>query len=315
MVDEPYSVIDCDIHQFLPNLQVLYPYLSRARQEDLVQYGLRLPGAGGYLNGGDRGYRIDAWPADGGRPASTLEMLQAQHLDIYPIEFGILLGQDLREIPLLPDADFAAALATAYNDWMVEHWLARDDRLRGAAFIASQQPERAAREIERAAAHPGVVAVVGINGVRFPYGQRCYDPIFAACEALGLPFMVHTGGEGTLGQPTPVGYPSYYIEIRQARQMGFMAHLASMVFEGLFVRFPRLRVVFSSSRAATPGWCPTCGSWTPTGGDCAAIRRGSSGRRARTSWSTARSPASRWSWPSGRGSCRLSSSGRTPSGR
>jgi len=244
VVDEQYPVIDCDIHQFLPNLQALYPYLSRARQEDLAQYGLRLPGAGGYLNGGDRGYRIDAWPEDGGRPSSTVAMLREQHLDVYPIEYGILLGQDLRGIPLLPDADFAAALATAYNDWMVEHWLAQDDRLRGAAFIASQQPAQAAQEIERAAAHPGVVAVVGINGVRVPYGQRVYDPIFAACEGLGLPFMIHTGGEGTLGQPTPVGYPSYYIEIRQARQMGYMAHLASMVFEGLFTRFPRLQVVF-----------------------------------------------------------------------
>lgn len=244
MVDVSYPVIDCDIHQFLPNIQALYPYLSRARQEDMAQYGLRMPGDGGYLNGGDRGYRIDAWPEDGGRPCSTVEMLQAKHLDLYNIEYGLLLGQDLRSIPNMPDSDFAADLARAYNDWMVEHWLDRDDRLKGAAFIASQIPQQAAKEIERAAKHPDVVAVAGINGVRFPYGQRFYDPIFETCEALGLPFVIHTGGEGVNGQPTPAGYPSYYIEFRQARQMGYMAHLASMVFEGLFIRFPRLQVVF-----------------------------------------------------------------------
>ncbi|HEX3721762.1 MAG TPA: hypothetical protein VHV31_03175 [Nitrolancea sp.] len=121
MVDELYPVIDCDIHQFLPNIQALYPYLSRARQEDMAQYGLRMPGDGGYLNGGDRGYRIDAWPEDGGRPCSTVEMLQTKHLDLYNIEYGLLLGQDLRSIPNMPDSDFATDLARAYNDWMVEH--------------------------------------------------------------------------------------------------------------------------------------------------------------------------------------------------
>jgi predicted TIM-barrel fold metal-dependent hydrolase len=243
-MEESYPVFDCDIHQFLPNKEALYPYLSRARQEDMDQYGLRMPGNGGYLNGGDRGYRIDSWPDGGGRPCSTLEMLQTKHLDLYNIEYGLLLGQDLRGIPNMFDADFAADLSAAYNNWMIEHWLEHDDRLKGAAFVPTQNPELAVKEIERVGSHPDIVAVAGINGVQFPYGKRFYDPIFAACEAYGLPFVIHTGGEGTFGQPTPAGYPTYYVEIRQARQMGYMAHLASMIFEGLFVRFPKLQVVF-----------------------------------------------------------------------
>jgi predicted TIM-barrel fold metal-dependent hydrolase len=288
-------IIDCDVHQFLSGLTDLSPYLSRAHQDDLADYGLRLPGQGGYLNGGNRGYRHDSWPEDGGRPASTVEMLQRQHLNVYNIEYALLLGQDLRMIQLIPDADFATALASVYNDWMIEQWIEKDDRLKGGAFIATQIPQRAAEELRRVGGHPGIVAAVGVNGVPIPYGQRYYDPVFEACESLGLPFVIHTGGEGSRGQPTPAGYPTYYIEIRQARQMGYMAHLASMVFEGLFERFPRLKVVFVEGGYT---WlAPISGHSIPTGRGCAAIRHGSTGRQVSTSSIISPSPASRWSLP------------------
>jgi uncharacterized protein len=246
-------VIDCDIHQFLGSVEELYPFLPRVYVEDLKQFGLRLPGSG-YLNGGDRGYRIDSWPDDGGRPASNLKILQDQHLDVYNVEYGLLLGQDLRSIPQLPNADYAAALASAYNDWMIHEWLEKDERLKGAAFIAPQNPQSAANEIRRVGQHPDIVAVVVTNGARLPYGQRYYDPIYDACQEMGLPFMLHTGGEDAYGQPAPSGIPSYYIEVRQARPMGYMGHLASVVFEGLFERFPGLKVVFVEGGYT---WLPT----------------------------------------------------------
>jgi predicted TIM-barrel fold metal-dependent hydrolase len=49
---------------------------------------------------------------------------------------------------------------------------------------------------------------------------------------------------GINGQPTIAGYGSYYIETRQARAHGFMAHISSLVFEGVFEKYPKLRVVF-----------------------------------------------------------------------
>jgi predicted TIM-barrel fold metal-dependent hydrolase len=159
-------------------------------------------------------------------------------------------------IARIPFIGYRRTKRLAYNDWMIEEWVEKDERLKGLAVIALQNPKKAADEIRRSGKHPGVVGVLVQNGARFPYGQRYYDPIFEACAEMNLPFAIHIGGEGSgsNGQPTPAGYPSYYIEIRQARAMGCQAHIASMIFEGLFDRYPDLQIVFIEGGYI---WLPT----------------------------------------------------------
>jgi uncharacterized protein len=95
MPDSPSDlIIDCDLHQRTRSPRDLFPYLPRAYQERIELYDTGLSQRVGYPNGGDRGYRSDSWPEDGSVAGSDLDLMRRQHLDVYPIEYGILLGQE-----------------------------------------------------------------------------------------------------------------------------------------------------------------------------------------------------------------------------
>jgi predicted TIM-barrel fold metal-dependent hydrolase len=83
------------------------------------------------------------------------------------------------------------------------------------------------------------------SGARMPYGQRFYHPIYAAAVEHNLPVAIHPGSEGAgiSYAPTPAGYPSTYFEFHTGLVTSYMAHLISLVTEGVFVKFPTLKWV------------------------------------------------------------------------
>jgi predicted TIM-barrel fold metal-dependent hydrolase len=87
-------------------------------------------------------------------------------------------------------------------------------------------------------------------------GQRHYYPIYAAAQEQQLPVAIHpfNEGSGTAPAPTASGYPSHYLEFHTACILNVQAHLVSLIYEGVFERFPKLVFVFVECGV---GWLPT----------------------------------------------------------
>ena len=101
-------------------------------------------------------------------PGFTLDQLRAHVLDPFDVALALANPDEAACFSVLPNARLAAGLASAYNDWLVEHWLRHEPRLRGSMVVPAQWPEAAAAEIRRLAPS-GAFATVFLPG---PRGSR-----------------------------------------------------------------------------------------------------------------------------------------------
>ncbi len=244
------GVIDCDVHPYPNTIDTLKPFLSARWVQYIEQSGFAAPPGTRYPKGFELAARRDAWPPNGLRPGADPDFARAQLLDTWNLQYAVL-------VPLyghgsVHNDDFAIALATAVNEWQTHDWLDSDPRWRGSIVVTPQLPEAAAQEIRRAAKDPRYVQVMLVVRGQAPYGKRHYHPIFeAACDA-GLPVGIHFGGWGT-NPITATGWPSYYLEDHTGMTQAFEAQVLSLVSEGVFEKFPDLRVALIEGGFA---WLP-----------------------------------------------------------
>lgn len=245
-------LVDTDIHCAYDRRRMLdfLPEPWRTRYAS----GNQAPGQLGYWNPNGV-MRADAVTPEGDRIEASPEALSRYFLDTYNIDYGILNPASSLQLGLSPEPDFAAAVVSAINDVIVEDWLPADARYRASIVVSQADPVLAAREIRRLGGHPGVVQVLMGSGARMPYGQRFYHPIYEAAVEMGLPVAIHPGSEGAgvSGPPTAVGYPSSYLEWHTNLAGSYIAHVISLITEGVFVTFPDLKFVLVEGGVA---WLP-----------------------------------------------------------
>ncbi len=197
------------------------------------------------------------FPSSGGDRRSTVTSAaqMRQDLNELGVDIAVLFPDHFLMLAKLAQADYAVALAQAYNRWLVDEWLSEDNGLKGAIIAPPQDPSAAAAEIRRYAAHQHVAAVYLPTSCVDPlYGHRMYDPLYAAAQEAGLPVFLHS---------VQAIYPVFPFNMQRYETVfaahsiihifSLIANLVSMIETGVPVRFPQLQIAFTEGGI---GWVP-----------------------------------------------------------
>ena len=233
------DVIDCDLHNVVPSIEALLPYLSPYWRETIRLTAFKGADVNHYPQGAATSARPGSLPATGGPPGSDLATMREQALAPWDTAIGLL--NCAYAVEGIHNLDGAAAMARAVNDWQIAEWLEQEPRLRASIVVSSQDIPEAVREIERLGDHPGFVQVYLPARSNAPYGNRRYWPLYEAAVRHDLVIGIHFGGAAH-SPPTAAGWPSYYLEEWVGMAQVFQSQLMSLILEGVFERFPELRV-------------------------------------------------------------------------
>jgi hypothetical protein len=250
------AVIDCDIHPQIADEEKIIAYIQPAQREWFRAQGGTL-GLPGYNWGHPHSfYRQDLEMTARGVPGTTPEAVGRELLDVFATDAGVLNADEAITVSLMANPYRAAELARAHNEWIRERWLDAEPRLRGGIVCAAQDPLAAAAEVRRVAEDERFVHVLLVAGSERPYGEPRYLPIFDAAAECGLPVAIHSGGDG-MGIAAPgggAGPATFYIEWHTlGSACSTMAHLVSLIVNGVFERLPTLKVLLVEGGVA---WLP-----------------------------------------------------------
>lgn len=247
----PAGAIDCDVHINLPSTRVLLPYFDPYWREHITRRGLERESldttsfpANAPING-----RPD-WRPGNTPPGSSLPALQAHILDHFQVRHAI--GNVLNGAQVIFSEDLSAAYCRAINNWLQKEWLDRDPRLRASIVVPVHSADLAAEEIHRMAGDTRFVQVLMLSMAELPLGRRQTWPIYKAATEYDLPIGIHAGSSYR-HPPSAGGWGSYYIEDYVSHAQGFAASMNSLVAEGVFQKFPTLKVVLMESGVS---WLP-----------------------------------------------------------
>lgn len=152
--------------------------------------------------------------------------------------------------PMVYWADDALGLdlCVAFNDAVSEAHRKYPSRIYGFATLPMQNPNLALQELERAARLPGIRGVYLATVVRDrDLSDRSFWPVYARCEALGLPIFLH---------PMMVNnerMKQYYLINLLGNPFETSLAASHLIYGGVMDAFPRLEVSLPHAGGALIG--------------------------------------------------------------
>ena len=244
--------IDCDIHPAVGGTRTtLLPYLDDHWKEQVVSRAIDGLDLNSYPPNMPFSGRADWRPDDGGKPGSDLAMVQRGAFDQLGASHAIcnvrlrraggvrsLYGRRLLQGDQRLDRGRMAGKGSA---------AARLDRGADAGAGSRDRGNRAPRRRQPLRLRAGAGA--GRDPARQPAlsGRSGRRPRNTSCRSRSTP------AARTARAPSSIGWPSYRYEYYLAEAQAFQAQILSLVYEGVFGKFPDLKVVLMESGVS---WLP-----------------------------------------------------------
>jgi predicted TIM-barrel fold metal-dependent hydrolase len=171
--------------------------------------------------------------------AMDAQAVDVEVLSINPFWYGI-------------ERDLAGQIVKLQNEKLAELCASKPDRFAAFASLTLQAPDLAVEELETAVRKQGLngAAIGGtVNGEAF--SDPKFHPVWAKAEELDVPLFIHPTGIPELAKKlagngwltNTVGYP---LETTIA--------LSHLIFEGIFDRFPKLKVIAAHGGGYLPSY-------------------------------------------------------------
>ncbi len=153
----------------------------------------------------------------------------------------------------ITDEELELACVRAYNDWLIDEWASTSPRFIPQCIVPLHPVSAIVAEIERSVGR-------GHRGVIFPsipmhlrdvphINEPEYDPVWAICEALGVPLCMHAGASPRVMYPVHSSLKPAIADALRAvtAPASTVFGLTNLLLSRILTRFPRLNVIFAES--------------------------------------------------------------------
>ena len=232
------KVIDGDGHIYENDADIIPYLLGKYPEESLRTYYL-FPSLDGWRRGlPPRWHRYDAegW---------------GEFLDDSGIAESVIYPTMGLAFAFAKNPEWAVDLAKAYNNYIHDHFLKRNSRLKAVALLPVQDPKAAADELRRATNELGLVGgLLPAPGLRVGYGDEQFNPLYEAAQSLGAMLAVHGAARKEVGIDAEADTGAAFVLSHTFAQM---SQFTGMIYARVFERYPHLKVAFLEAGC---GWVP-----------------------------------------------------------
>lgn len=173
--------------------------------------------------------------------------LRLRQMDEKGIDIQVISPSILHQCTYMLDEEEALAIDRKGNELVAETVARYPDRLAGIGTVPLQNPEAAARELERATSQLGLKGVIiasNVNGIDL--GDPRNRPFWAKAQELGAAIFIHPAGNAD----SRMGKHRMLISLGQPLEETFA--ISSLVYDGTLDEFPKLKIAVAHGGGFLP---------------------------------------------------------------